>query len=226
MQEPKQQGATASPIAVHKPHPLDGAGRGAKLNAIITYVKDLERRLSTQQVEIVELKKKMDFEHQQTLQVFGFLGDIETRLEAFRALLTIPKRWLSKKPVFENEEYDSMWDRIKGIRVRGSTEFIQKGDFCKISYKAVENGVVLADEKDFPCRVGAGALFIEDEIVGKSVGLKDHEFVKTYGKTYDPNPNLAGKTVTFVVTVDKVKTRIEEINGEVARSGQSDHHDS
>lgn len=221
----EKAGATASPIRASV-HPLDGAGRGAKMNAIITYVKDLEKRVSTLQVANMELQKKIDFEHKQTMQIFSFLGDIETRLEAFRALLTIPKRWLSKKPVFEDQEYDEMWDKIKGIRVRGPTEFIQKGDFVRISYEALEAGKKIHSEENFPCRVGSGVLFIEDEIIGKPVGLKNHSFVKTYPKTYEPNPNLAGKTVTFVLTVAKVKHKIEENNGNAERSSESDHHDS
>lgn len=218
-------------LVVKKPvatgvHPLDLAGRGAKFSAIIGYIKHLEKQVGTLQVQNMEMQKKIDFEHQQTMQIFSFLGDIETRLEAFRALLTIPKRWLSKKPVFENEEYDAMWDRIKGIRVRTIGEFVQKGDFVKISYEAYEGEKLLHKEEGFPLRVGAGALFIEDEIIGKPVGLKGHSFIKTYPKDYAPNPNLAGKVVTFVLTLDKVKTRTEENDGDNERSGKSDHHDS
>jgi len=214
-----RQAATAA-------HPLDGAGRGAKMNAIIGYIKHLERQVGTLQVQNLEMSKKIDFEHKQTMQIFSFLGDVETRLEAFRALLTIPKRWLSKKPVFEDEEYDAMWDRIKGIRARTIGEFVQKGDFVRVSYEASLDGKVIAKEESFPLRVGSGVLFIEDEIIGKPVGLKGHSFAKTYPKDYGPNADLAGKTVTFVLSLDKVKTRTEEQNGAVEGSGQSDHHDS
>jgi hypothetical protein len=206
-------------------HPLDGAGRGAKLNAIIGYIKHLEGQIGTLRVQNAEMQKKIEFEHRQTMQIFSFLGDVETRLEAFRALLTIPRRWLSKKPVFEDEEYDAMWDQIKGIRVRTAGEFVQKGDFVRISYEAHEAGKLINKEDGFPLRVGAGTLFIEDEIIGKPVGLKGHSFVKTYPKDYAPNPNLAGKTVTFTLTIAKVKTRKEEINGDEG-SSQFDHHDS
>lgn len=207
-------------------HALEGIGRGAKMNAIIGYIKHLEKQIGVLQVQNLEMNKKIEFEHRQTMQIFSFLGDVETRLEAFRALLTIPKRWLSKKPVFDDDEYDAMWDRIKGIRVRGSGEFVQKGDFVRISYEAFDDGKLVHAEKGFPVRVGAGALFIEDEIIGKPVGLKSHSFLKTYPKEYEPNPNLAGKTVTFVLSLDKVKTRTEENNGADEGSGQSDHHDS
>lgn len=209
MESKALQGATAGFSRKPASHPLDGVGRGAKLNAIINHIKDLEGRVSNLQIENINLKSASKTMQEHTMQVFTFLADTQAQIEALRVLLTTPRRFssLKKMPVFQDEDFERTWDTIKEIRTRGPDEFIAKGDFVRISYEAYDGEKLIHTEKDFGIRVGSNVMFIEDEIIGKPVNLKAHRFVKTYPEVHEPNPDLAGKTVTFVLNVDKVKTQ-------------------
>jgi len=176
-------------------------GRSAKVNVIANRLFEIEKRLSMAVLEKEEMKRKVDFQHKEIIQIMCFLGDIETRLEALRFLGT-------SKGTYGQDEYESVWDKIKGLRVKEGHEVIAKGDFVRVSYVATVDDKVVHKETSFPLRVGAGVLTIEEEIEGLAVNTKAHSFVTTYPENF-ADKSLAGKAVTFLVDIDKVKTRIE-----------------
>lgn len=154
------------------------------------------------QIQDLVTKTQSTFDVMQ--RIFSFLGDIETRIEAFRTLGI-------KANSFTDEEYETTWDDIKGLRVRGPTEFIQQDDFVKITYYAndKETGKKVMEGVDFPLRLGTNTLLIENQIVGKRVDAGVLKFDVEYPKDFKSEPRLAGKTLSFEVTIGKVKCKKE-----------------
>ncbi len=171
------------------------AQRQANLN-------DLRKTAGLSAVKIAEIERKQELQHKEIMQVFGFLGDIETRLEAMKTLNI-------RAGLFTDQAYEELWDEIKGLRAKGPDEPLEAGDFISLTYKVTSaEGQELASDRNFPVRLGAGSLMFEGELLGKTRSqLQDHSFSQTYTDPYPANPELAGKTVTFQVTVAKVKSK-------------------
>jgi hypothetical protein len=164
--------------------------------------KQLRDEVALLRVEVGDLREKGRASAALAKQIFSYMGDVETRLEAFRVLCI-------RAGTFTNEELDSTWDQIKGLRVRGPSEVIQQGDYLRITYKACDkkdNQILLA-EKEMPLVVGYDHLKIEEYLIGKKVDTKDLKFDIDYPKDYPSNPRLSGKTLAFNVTIDKVKVK-------------------
>lgn len=141
---------------------------------------------------------------EQSMRIFTILGDIETRLETMKAILV-------RKDVCSEDEFETTWDEVKGLRVKAVGEPIEDGDFVRVTFTATDAaGAVVGQEVNFPVHLGAGHLVIESALVGKEVGTAAFDVVETYPAIFPFNPNLAGKTVTFAVEVGKVKSRIQE----------------
>lgn len=158
-----------------------------------------------------EMEEKINATHKFMISNFSYLGDIETRIECL------------KKVMFDNnlvtpEAFDEMWDGVKGIRVKGEDELIVPGDFCRVTFRGVDKVTdeVLLEEENFPIRLGAKTLFIEEYLLGQKVGKRSFEFDHTYEDDYQSNLGLAGKTLAFRLHIDKVKTRIN--NGNMANA--------
>ena len=166
-------------------------------------INDTRRTIGATALTVEDLNRKVDVQHREIMQIFSFLGDIETRLEAMRALAI-------RGGIFTEADYDRTWDEIKGLRVKGPDELMAKGDFATLNYRVTDDtdGKELAADKNFPVRLGLGALMFEDQMLGQPVGAwADHTFKHTYPDAYDPNPALSGKTVTFWVSVARVKCK-------------------
>jgi hypothetical protein len=143
--------------------------------------------------------QRLDTMRKEVIQILNLLGDIETRLEAFKVLLI-------NKRIIKEKEYDSMLDDIRGLRVKTVEEPIEKEDIAWVDYECLEKEVVVFSEKNFPVRVGSGAIIIEEDLMGKKSG-ESISIDKNYPANYSPNPQLAGKSVTFRIVIGKVKTR-------------------
>jgi len=135
-------------------------------------------------------------------QIISFLGDIETKLEAYKTILI-------RKDIMTEDDFDTVWDEIKGVRVRADHELIESGDFARIDFeiRAKNGGELLDKEKGFPIRLGSNTLVVEDKIIGTKVKERLRSFEHTYPKDA---PSNAGETVLFNVWVHKVKTKIVE----------------
>ena len=161
------------------------------------------RKIVTEQgAMFVELEERQKLQHKEIMSIFGFLGDTETRLEAFRAIGV-------RKGLFTDAEYEQLWDEIKGLRIKSPDELLEAGDSLRVTYEIKEGDTVLAEDKSFPVRLGTNSFLFEAEIIGKPCGLKDYKFSKAYPTPFPNNPTMAGKTVHFTLTVDKVKTKIK-----------------
>ena len=161
---------------------------------------DIKKTVASQAVMIAELDERQRLQHKEIMSIFGFLGDTETRLEAFRAIGV-------RKGLFTDAEYEQLWDEIKGLRVKSPDELLEAGDSLRVTYVIKEGDTVLAEDKAFPMRLGTNSFLFEAEIIGKPCGLKDYSFEKAYPDPFPNNPAMAGKTVHFAITIDKVKTK-------------------
>jgi hypothetical protein len=158
--------------------------------------------LATVKLHLERVEEKLDATHRIMVSNFSFLGDIETRIETF-------KRLCVGNNVFSDDQYEDTWDDIKGIRNKGPEEVIEPGDSLRITFKGVdpETGEVRLEDENFPVRVGSGALFLEEHLLGRSVGEKSITFDHTYEDDYAAMPILSGKTLNFSVTISKVKAK-------------------
>ena len=134
-------------------------------------------------------------------QILSFLGDVETKFETVKRVL------IGNGVIDSEDDFDAVWDEVKGLRVKGTSEIIEAGDSAKIDFEIrdKESGKIISKEKDFPVRLGNSQLIIEEKILGSIVGERMKSFEYTYPKEAN---EMAGKTVLCNVWVNKVKTKI------------------
>jgi len=163
--------------------------------------KEVRDLVAALKVEVNDVRMKVNTTKDLMRNIFTFLGDIETRLEAFRTLGV-------RGGLFSPEEYDKVWDEIKGLRVKAPTEVIHAGDFVRMSFTASDkDGNELLNEEGVACVVGNKAFVFEDKVIGMRVGVGSFDFEHTYPKDFPLKPELADKTLAFNMTIDKVKTK-------------------
>ena len=96
------------------------------------------------------------------------------------------------------------------------------GDFVVIDYDKLDddgNPEEGSGQKDFPCELGTGRLpaELEEALVGVSVGEQKNVTIN-YPEDYG-NDDLAGKTISFVVSIKDVRAkRLPVVDDEFARS--------
>lgn len=200
MDDSQKAGATASVTPI-KP----AKGEPALLRGIVQKLKaDFEDYKKAVQQSVNAVAGRATATGEQLMRTFTILGDIETRLETFKTLLI-------RKDVFTEAEHEATWDEVKGLRVKTSLELIAEGDFVRVSFKATtDDGTLVGEEVDFPTRVGGGHLVIEGALIGKQVGCEPFIHTEKYPNPFPFNPQLAGKTVTFAVSIGKVKTSLHK----------------
>lgn len=166
-------------------------------------VADLSKHLATTEISTNNLGMKVRSNHDVMQQIFSFLGDIETRLEAFKTMGI-------RNDHFTVETYEAVWDEIKGLRVRRPDEQVHVGDHARITYKATdEKGTIVMEDKDFPISLSNNILLMQSHLVGKRVDSKNIQFGIHYPEDYKSRPDLAGKELAFDVSFDKVKCKIK-----------------
>lgn len=185
-----------------QPSLFDLESKIASLSADVGTLKHLmPRQLQQLDQRVNSAQRALDHEGAMIKQILTFLGDVETKFETIKTILI-------RNDIIETEEdFDTIWDEIKGLRVRNPSETIQKGDFVRVDFEIRKKatGELVGKERRFPLRLGSGQLVIEDKIIGKTVKDRMHSFEYTYGKDSEYMPN---ETVLFNVWVNKVKTKI------------------
>jgi hypothetical protein len=155
--------------------------------------------------DVAELTRKTSVNHQQINSFFRLIGDTESKIEALKAIGI-------RDGIWSEDQFEDALDEVRQIRKRTMEEQIADGDFMRIDYKAEDqNGLIVMEEKDFPYRV-TGAMMFDEHLVGKTVAEAQaaQKFNYTYPEKYDANPALAGKALTFQLSVAKVKTNTKE----------------
>ena len=105
---------------------------------------------------------------------------------------------------FTEETFEQMMDRDLGMRQKDPGEAVAIGDTAWVSYVATIAGVDSFHQEDenMPVRVGSNAVVFETHLVGKTTGEETKfEVVMKEG-------DHAGKTVTFMIKIKKVKTKL------------------
>jgi len=168
-------------------------------------LNDLRRQTAQVIADVALLTQKTNVNHQQINSFFKFVGDTEAKIETLKTIGI-------RDGLFTEDQFDDVLDEVKQIRKRKADEVVEKGDMMRLDYKAVDqNGLVQMEEKDFPYRA-TGELMFDEHVLGKTVleAALAQSFNYTYPENYPPNPNLAGKSLTFTLSVAKVKTSIKE----------------
>lgn len=144
-----------------------------------------------------KLEQKISSLHKMLTQVFSFLGDVETRMEAFKTLCI-------RKDIFTQDEVEDVWNEIKGLRQKSDEELIVKGDFVKISYKEIDKVSlkILKEEKNKVIIAGTGLIWFGSAVINQNV--REHEF------SLDDSD---GKTST-IITIHSAKCKIVGTKGE------------
>jgi len=166
-------------------------------------VEIVNRHIADLRVEMNTSSAQSRTNHDMIKQMLSLFGDIETRLECLRVLGI-------RAGTFSEGEYEAMWDDIKGLRVKGESEIIESGDFLTITFVALHGTKVEMQGTKMPLRLGSSGLMIEEHLVGQKTGAKKVQFDIVYPAKFKPRPDLAGKTLSFNVDIDKVKTKKKE----------------
>ncbi len=134
--------------------------------------------------------------------VVTYAKEVNLQIDAVVKLLT-------EKKIFTEDEHEKAFDLIRGLRRKGGLEQIEQGDTVWVGYKTKDpsTGQEIKEES-LPVRVGAGAIFWEESLLGKRPGERYSTTVKL-PENYSFK-NAAGKTMTFDIHVIKAKTRIKE----------------
>lgn len=167
-------------------------------------LNDLRKQVGKMITDFAEVTRKVNVNHQQINSFFKFVGETEAKVEAIKTIGI-------REGIFTEEQFEDVLDEVKQLRRRKPEEKVQKGDIMRLDYTALEAGQVVMQEKDFPYRA-TGELMFDEQIIDKTVEevAKPQTFDYTYPENYAPNPALAGKALTFTLSVAKVKTSIQE----------------
>lgn len=144
-----------------------------------------------------DVYKKLESMANMQKQIFLFLGDIETRLEAMKTACI-------RGGIMTEASYEDIWNEIKGYRAKGEGEVIVNGDIVRADVACYHEGKKLFEDLDSSFRIGSGSIVIEGNLVGRSLG--EHRFNYTYQKDYSVK-GYAGKTVNFHVVIKTIKVK-------------------
>lgn len=132
----------------------------------------------------------------------GYTREMNLQIEAVASLL-------EEKGVLKSEEFAERFDTLRGLRKKTELEPIEKGDTVWVSYASeVPGSGEKVGEDSFPIRVGAGAVFWEESLLGKKLG-ESYSTTFTLPENYSYK-DAAGKAMTFDIKILKVKTKINK----------------
>jgi len=150
------------------------------------------------------VSEKLDSQHRIINGTMLVFQDADVQMQTI-------KDFLIERGVMTEAEYNERVDIRRGLRIMGPEDKIKNGDIAWVSYIAKIDGEIIASD-DLPVRVGSGAINFEHDLLGKSVG----EVVDVSHTVTEEGP-INGKSVNFIITINKAKTKIvneEEIVNE------------
>jgi len=169
----------------------------------------LKKERIVQLEERVELlEKQLASTHQAMGKMFSFFGDNETKLETMRAILI-------SSDICSVDDFEIMWDKIKGLVVKGEDVPINRGDFVRVSWKAYNvteigavTGLVSSCDNE-SLLIGKGHLNMDSHLLGKTVKDSPIIFTESFPEGF-PIEVMAGKKLNFTVTINKVKMKCKQ----------------
>jgi len=162
----------------------------------------LEMGESAKSLVLSEVNRKITALHGFQKSVLMFCKDLDTRLDIMLELLIV-------KGVCTKEDFESIHDDKRGIRLKSEDEKIVKDDIVWVDYVAtIKDHPIPLSENEIPVRVGLGAVAFEETLIGKKPYTAGVSFTKKFeDKNY---PDFFGKTVNFRINIGKVKTHKPE----------------
>jgi hypothetical protein len=166
-------------------------------------------------------KEKYTIILEKVLQHNKLLDNYLRTLNSFDSKLDTILQLLEQKNVIGENDFEELHDHNTGWRKKTETELAADGDVVWVNYKLTSDEIKakvpagFVEEKDMPIRLGAKAVIFEESIVGKKVG-------EAYNYTHKDDKD----TFEFVITVSKLKTRLEGVsNGEPTEAGNGSDSD-
>ena len=145
------------------------------------------------------LNERVMRQHQLAQSTLILLKNMDARIEATRELCI-------NKGIFTEQDYHVLVDHKLGLREKDESEDIVVGDVVWVAYKAtVEGSDQTSQEDSLPVRVGSNSAVFEPALLGKRTGAKGITFTAQFSKK---DEGYAGKSVTFVIDILKVKTKL------------------
>jgi len=188
--------------------PFDQLSKRELAEVLAYKMKNMQNDLAIQQskigFDVGEAKHNTIITSKLVKSLIGLQGEIESKIDTVID-------FLKEQYSMTDREFEDKWDSRRGL-VRLDDGVIENGDTVWVNYQAKipEQESFNGDKaENWPVRVGSGAFYGEDHLLGKSraEGTKfsfDNEFDKEY-----PVKEVAGKRASFDIEIIKVKTRKE-----------------